>query len=288
MRYFASACLLCALALPAAAQKTAPPKAQKKVGIVNVVLHQFEDGPRIPSGHRFVPGETVFLSFQIRDYTVDEDRKVQLSYKVEAFDPIGVAVEPAYSHSIRSEVFREDKDWMPKARHSVVLPPLGPPGSYRFKFSVQDENNGSVAGGEASFEVSGREVSPSDTLVVRNFRFLRTEDENAEALSADSAYRPGDVVWARFAITGYKLGEKNRLDVEYGLSMLRESGDVVFEEPAAAAEQDEGFYPKRYLPGALSIKLDPDIAPGEYTMVLSIRDKIGGQEHVAKHVFRVQ
>ena len=94
-------------------------------------------------------------------------------------------------------------------------------------------------------------------------------------------------MWARFEITGYKLAEKNRLDVEYGVSVLRPSGEVLYSEPNAASEKDESFYPKRYVQGMLSLKLDPDIALGDYTIVLAVRDQIGGQQYETRHPFLI-
>ena len=62
-------------------------------------------------------------------------------------------------------------------------------------------------------------------------------------------YHPGETLWARFDMTGYKYGDKNHYSVEYGLAILRESGEQVFAQPAAAADSSEGFYPQRYVPG---------------------------------------
>ncbi len=56
------------------------------------------------------------------------------------------------------------------------------------------------------------------------------------------------MLWARFDITGFKYGEKNRYSVEYGLAILRETGEQVFAQPAAADDSHESFYPQHYVP----------------------------------------
>ena len=84
-------------------------------------------------------------------------------------------------------------------------------------------------------------------MIVRNFRFLRNEDDEKPLPVA--AYRPGDSVWARFDMTGYKLGDKNQVDIEYGLTVLREDGSVAYTEPQAANQKIQTFYPQRYQPG---------------------------------------
>ena len=34
-----------------------------------------------------------------------------------------------------------------------------------------------------------------------------------------AVYQPGDTLWAKFDITGYKFGENNRFSVDYGLAI---------------------------------------------------------------------
>ena len=59
-----------------------------------------------------------------------------------------------------------------------------------------------------SLTVRGHAVEASPALVVRNFRFLR--DETEANVAASATYRAGDPIWARFDVTGYKIGGKNR------------------------------------------------------------------------------
>jgi hypothetical protein len=80
-----------------------------------------------------------------------------------------------------------------------------------------------TASTDVPFEVRGREVAPSDTLAVRDFRFDREEDER-EPLEKP-AYRPGDSVWARFDLIGYQFGEGNRVDVAYGVAVMDADGE---------------------------------------------------------------
>ena len=274
---------LAALGLAASVLQAAP---AKQLAIAGTALHQFEDGPNIPGGYAFMSGDTVFLSFQISGYQASEKDRIQLSYRVEAVDSKGLLLAPGVSRKIDAELAEEDKNWMPKARYEVLVPPLADSGSYRLRIQVKDELSGSVAAGEVPFAVRGRAVEPSDTLVIRNFRFLRGEEDGAPLLLA--SYKPGDAVWARFEITGYRMAENNRCHVEYGVSVLRPTGEVLYSEPNAAFEKDESFYPKRYVLGILSLKLDADIAKGEYVIVVDARDQLGGQKTETRQTFRIE
>src|SRR6202011_294387 len=230
--------------------------ADKKLSIEHLAVAQSEDGTPVPSDFHFAPGEVIFFSCQVAGFTKrqkEDDHQIDLSYEVEARDPKGVPIIPVESGKVASNLTAEDKDWLPKIRHSVALPGLADSGQYRILVKVKDNFGNSEAEGSAPFSVQSREVAPSDTLVVRNFRFLRTE-EDKDPLQI-LAYRPGDTVWARFDMTGYKIGEKNRFDVEYGLKVLRPTGETTYEQPHAADEKNESFYPQRYTPGGLSLNL---------------------------------
>jgi hypothetical protein len=105
---------------------------------------------------------------------------------------------------------------------------------------------------------------------------------------AEAVYRPGDAVLLRFQLAGFKLGEKNRFEVEYGLRVLRPSGREMYAEAKAAQESDAPYYPKRVMNGAIGLNLTPDLTPGEYTIVVTARD-VAGQAEAEKAVkFKVE
>jgi len=254
------------------------------------MLHQSEDGPPVPADFPFLPGDTVYFSCRVAGYQKLEkayDRwEIGIAYSVEARDPAGVLLAPPQSGKIDGEISAEDKDWMPRVRFSLVVPPFAESGRYQIAVKAQDQNSKSEAETKAAFTVQGREVAASPTLVVRNFRFLRGE-EDQDSLKV-AAYRPGDMVWARFEMTGYRLGEQNRLDVDYGLAVLRPTGEVSYSQPRAAEEKTEAFYPQRYTPGVLSLTLPKDVTPGQYTIVLTVRDHIGNQTYETRARFSIE
>ena len=264
----------------------------EKLEIEKFALRQFEDGPALPASHEFLPGETVFWSFRMKGYHVnktendvgDQESRMKLTWTARAMDPKGVLIEKERSGHVEARVFEQDKDWTPRAADSFVVPPFAPNGIYRATVTVKDEK------GETSsvleFKVRGDTVEPSDTLIGRDVRFQNSE--NDQIPRPHPAYQAGDTLWVRFEITGYKFGEKNRYDVEYGLAILRANGETMFSQPVAAKETNESFYPQHYLPGLLSLGLNKDLPKGSYTMVITMRDKIGNQTWEGRHPFQVQ
>lgn len=266
----------------------APP--EKKLAVVQPLLSQIEDGAPVSSGYEFLAGETIHFSCRVEGFKKLEDKseveKMLVTYQVEARDSRGVLLQPVQEGKEGGTVTAEDKNWMPKIRESIVVPPLAESGEYQILIKVKDEIAQTAAEGRMPFTVKGRDVAPSDTLVVRNFRFLRGE-EDGKALQL-AAYRPGDQVWARFEMTGYKLGERNQFDIAYGLQVLRSDGSAAYSEPQAATGKDQTFYPQRYQPGVLNLSLAKDQKTGEYTIVLTVRDNLGNQTYETREKFSVE
>ena len=228
---------------------------------------------------RFSSGETVYFSCRLMGYqtatTGDEQHSVKLSWQLHVSDPAGIAVVPDAAGRIDAPVFSQDKNWRPKFVYSFVIPPFAPGGTFRIETKVRDEVGSSEVNAQLNLKVRGREVEPSAQLVARNLHFQRAE---TDATALDPAvYHPGETLWARFDITGFKYGEKNRYSVEYGLAILRETGEQVFAQPAAADDSHESFYPQHYVPGAISLNLDPMVPEGSYILLITMRDKVGDQ-----------
>jgi hypothetical protein len=266
--------------------------ADKPLAIVHPVFARSEDGVPEASDEDFVPGETVYFSCQAEAYRkMDKPddygkQNVSLKFQIEVRDKSGALLKPVEEGKIETTVTQEDKDWKPKLRSTIVVPPLADTGEYTVLVKLSDELAKAAVEKTAVFHIKGRDVTPSDTLVVRNFRFLRNEDD-AKPLPV-AAYRPGDSVWARFDMTGYKLGEKNQVDIEYGLTVLREDGSVAYTEPQAANQKIQTYYPQRYQPGELNLNLAKDQPLGKYTIVLAVHDNLGQQMYETRETFSVE
>ncbi len=261
---------------------------EKSLKVEQMLLSPSEDGPPFPSDSRFVPGEVVFFSCHVSGFARqgEEPPKMYLSFLIGVKDANGIPIEAPEAGKVSEALSPQDKEWRPKIRHTVTIPPFAASGRYVLTVQVRDELAKTETVGSVSLEVVGKKVEPSATLVARNFRFLRSEEDGAALKIA--AYAQGDTVWARFDMTGYKLGEKNEYDVEYGLKVLRPGGDVTFERAQAAQEKNETFYPQRYTPGILSLTIPKDMQKGEYTIVLSIRDNLGKQSYETREKFSVE
>jgi hypothetical protein len=268
----------------------AAPDDEKKLAVVAAAFAQYDDGPAMARDEQFVPGETLYFRCQVAGYKRSEKEygkyDVHLTYQLIAEDAHGVPLLEPASGKVQTTLTQEDKEWMPKLRYTVVIPPLAQSSQYHVLVKVKDELADTTAEQHAIFLVKGRDVEPSDTLVVRNFRFFRGETDDAPL--EIPAYRPGDSLWARFDMTGYKLGEKNLYDIQYGLVVLRADGTTAYSQPEAADAKAAPFYPQRYQPGQLNLNFPKDIATGSYTIVLTVRDNIGNQTAETREKFTIE
>jgi hypothetical protein len=260
--------------------------ANAPLAVVHPTVSDRDGGAAVPLGSVHAPGETMFFSFQVEGFTATSGDRVNLSYKLDALDPHGVPIMPPVAAEIEETLAPEDKNWKPTVRQEIVIPPLADSGAYKIVISVNDVVGKATTAKEVPFEVHGRRVDPSDTLVIRNIRFYRGEDDR-ESLSK-AAYRRGDAVWARFDIIGYKFGDGNSIDVGYDVAILAPGGKVVYSQPQAGADHSQSFYPKRYVPAIFSLATKPDTRPGEYTVSITAHDGVGAQTFEAHQSFTIE
>jgi hypothetical protein len=257
------------------------------LAVVKATVSDRDGGAAVPSSFAHDPGETMFFSFQVDGFKVSSGERVHLSYKIDAFDSHGTRLMEPVASEIEESLAPEDKNWKPTVRQEITIPPLADSGAYKIVISVTDIlAANATATKEVPFEVRGRHVDPSDKLAIRNIRFFRGEDDR-EAL-AKAAYRPGDAVWARFDIIGYKYGDGNAIDVGYDVAVLSPSGKVLYTQPQAGADRSQSFYPKRYVPAIFSLATKRDTRPGEYTILVTAHDGVGSQTSEARQSFTIE
>ena len=256
------------------------------LSIVHAVVSDSDGGGPLPSGFTHIAGEVMFFSFQVDGYKASSADKLLLTYKIDAFDPGGVRIVETIDDKVEGALAPEDKNWKPTVHHEIAIPPLAGSGTYKIVVALKDEIADATASLEIPIQVSGHRVDPSGALVIRNFHFYRGEDDTQPLPKA--AYRPGAAVWARFDIIGFKYGEANSLDLSYGVTVTSPSGKVLYSEPQAGADKSQSFYPKRYVPASMSLQTKPDTRPGEYGVVVTAHDNLGGQTYESHQSFTIE
>jgi len=250
----------------------------------NPVAAQFEDGPPL-GALRLVPGEVVYFSFIAENFKKSDTGKVELTGHVQVFDPRGISIFPAEEIPLVTTLSAEDKNWKPKFRAAVAIPPIAMPGAYKVKFAVTDEQSHQSASGEASFDVEAKFVAPSGILAVRELNFYRNQEDTTALITP--SYRAGDTVWVKFYIMGYQYGEQNSIDASYDVELLEPDGTSIMKKEDAAMEKSTAYYPQPYIPGLFNLTLKSTMTHNVYTLVITAHDAVGNQTAVAKSKFQV-
>jgi hypothetical protein len=188
-------------------------------------------------------------------------------------------------HSV--ELAAEDKEWRPKLRYELYLPDTAAGGKYRIAVQVEDKVSLQRISHAIPFQVDAPAFDPSLQFGITKFRFVAKEDA-PDSLPAATTFAPGDTVWAKFEIAGFKLAEKNKYDVRYGIALRDSTGKQLFEQPEAARDSAAPDYPKRAVGGMFSINLDKKIRPGTYTLLVRLHDAVGGQKLESTYDFKVE
>jgi methionine-rich copper-binding protein CopC len=264
----------------------AVPLGAQTLKLTHPVVSQSEDGLPADSGVVFQPGDTVFFSFQVENYRSGLTGKVQLTGHMQAFDTNGTPVVPRDEEVIGTTLSEEDKNWKPKMRLQIPIPPIAPPGNYTIRFEATDQQSHQMASGEVAFKVAGKTVERASALAIRNVGFFRTQDDEEPLKTV--TYRAGDALWMRFDITGYRYGEQNSIDVGYDVAVLAPDGKQLFAQEDAAVEKSQAFYPQPWVPGGFNLELKTGMTPGTYTLVLTAHDAVGKQMAVERAPFVIE
>jgi hypothetical protein len=254
--------------------------------IVRPILSDTEGGAALPTGFEYRPGETLFFSCRIANYQKTPEEKIHLAYSVQAFDPKGVPLVELFKNDITTEVSPQDKEWMPRIATEIAIPPLIGPGTYTIVVKTEDLVAKSKAELSVPFQVRGRRVGPSDSLTVENFQFFRGEDDTQPV--EEAVYRAGDSVWTRFDVTGFRYGPGNQIDVGYAVSVLDGTGKVLWTQPEPTTERSGSFYPKLWVSASMSIAIQKNTPPGQFFLLVAVKDGVGNQTYETKAAFTVQ
>jgi hypothetical protein len=268
------------------------------LGFQRIVLLEYEDGPPLRPGFEHRPGETVWFNARVTGFqrdAVDKEEnldRVRVSWQVRPLDENGTLIVPPSRGLIEETLRPEDKTYMPKVLISFLIPQFAPRGTYKVALTIRDELAKKDLTGQAEFRVSGDDpVKGEAELGLRNFRFLARENDRFALNPA--VFKPGSPMFARFDVVGHKLEGNNHFSVDYGIAILGPPNaegvqKTVLAQDMPTTEEGESFYPQRWVPGGFGLTLDPMVAPGEYTLVVTIHDKIAKTDAEVRQTFEIR
>jgi len=263
---------------------------QGDLRIAFVSFSRFEGGPPMPNPVAFDPGDPVVFRARLAGFRVSEVEfqrfRVLISYEIAAFDFRGIPIGELRKDIINEPVETEDKDWLPMVEHRFFLPPLAEFGDYELRLKLRDEVSQRQEVFTFRYRVNGKQLPPLNSLSILNFGFYRGADD-ASPLPA-GVYRAGNTLWAKFDLAGFRMAAQNRYHVACDVQVRDAQGAVLFEQPNALDEQSTPEYPRRYVPGVFSLRIQPGTKKAEYALAIIARDLLGQGATEAVFPFTVE
>lgn len=261
------------------------------LAIVDGGVQRSEDAPYAPQTYEFLPGDYVYFTFHVSGFTTkknetNEIKSLSLEYEVTPRDANHVALTEPEKGKITGDLASEDKNWTPKRRASFLLPSYVAAGEFQIHVVVRDLIAKTEVVRDFPFQMGGMHVAATPAIQAESFEFLRNEDD-ANPLDLP-AYAPGDTVWARFQMIGFKMEAGNKYRLTYGVKILRPDGKTFLDQANAAQIESEGFYPAQFVPGELQITTPKNAAHGSYVLTLTARDLVGNQTFDLKRTFTIE
>jgi len=260
-----------------------------------LALHQYEDGPIIGSSYEYVAGEVGWFGVRVSGYqreAREPEQGARLSWEVRITDPAGVLIDPPSKGAINELLRVQDKDWVPKFNVMFTVPSYAPRGDFKISVSVKDEVANTSITSEMPFHVRADELPPAGQFGIRNLRMLAKEGDRF-GMKPAIYQRPGTLI-SLFDIVGYKLEESNKFSVDYRLAIAgapteqEPKGAVLYSQPEAREESGMPFYPQRWVAGGFSLNFNADVQAGKYALVVTVRDKLGGEEREFREPFELR
>jgi hypothetical protein len=208
----------------AAALALTPSQGSAKLSLTNLRVTYGLQGPD-RKANKYLPGDPVFLAFDIDGITIGKDGKVAYTMGLDVTDKAGKSwhkVDPTE----RVEFAPLGGSKMP-GRAFVTLGVDAPPGEYTVKLTTVD----SVTRASASFEHKFEVLKPDLGLI----QVYASQDADGRTPAHTTGFVGGSV-WVMFAATGFKRSEakKNQPDLRFEMTTVDDKGVPTMAQPIVA------------------------------------------------------
>ncbi len=241
--------------------------------IGGVQFTEGEGGPAVSKSYK--PGEELFLRFPLQGVSVDKNGVADSRVEFIPVDPAGKPLLEAASLEIKNLTgLTGEAPGVVNVKFNLKLPQYAEGGKYRLKVKATDRLKSKEATAEIPILVEGPKITDREVFAIQDFTF-RDKDGNPKP-NAD--YSPGDTVYSTFNVKGFKLGEKNRLKLRLSMLVRGEDGQTLLDQANLIDLEDSFFYPPTYLPLNTTLNTPSTIAPGKYSMQLTLFDDVAGTQ----------
>jgi hypothetical protein len=240
----------------------------EKLGAPLVLLDpRFTFGPAgatRPDG-KFLPGDTVHLSFDVGNLKFDGDSQASYRIAMEVANSAGEMLFRQKPHKSQARNVLGGKT-IP-CRVQVALPPAQPAGSYTVKVTIED-----TATKQSQSLTQKFEVLPAAFGLVH----LGTSATNDGMTPVPAVGAEGGVLYVTFAVVGFdRRGGKNKQpDLSGSFRVLDENGKATTAKPFTGRVNKEVAEEAKLIPLQFGVTLN---RAGRFTLELTATDAVSGK-----------
>jgi hypothetical protein len=219
-------------------------------------------GPR-RSAKAFLPGDSVFVTFDIQGITTDRDGKILYSVATEVSDSTGKVPFRQPARDLEA-IAALGGDTLP-AYAQVDIGLEQPAGNYTLKLTVTDRSNGKSKTLTVPFQ-----VLPKAFGIVR-----LTVTSDSEGLQPAGLLGTGQSLWVNLAAVGFgRSGDKGQPHVAFELRVLDASGKSTMAKPFAGVVNEKVPTNAPAVPVQFHLALN---RAGKFTIEVKATDQITGK-----------
>jgi hypothetical protein len=221
-----------------------------------------------------LPGDTLWLEFDIEGITVADDGKVKYSMSLEATDAKGKVIYRQNPTDQESLATLGGKSVPAQTHLDVGLDQ--PPGEYTLTVTVTDR-----ASKQTKSLTQKLQVLPADFGIVQ----LKTTSDPEATVPAGLA-GTGQSIWVNFAVARFERDKaKQQPNVHFELRVLDEGGKPTLAKPESGVIDRDVPAGDKLLGGQFPIALN---RPGKFMVELKAVDKIAGKTATLSFPLTVQ
>lgn len=234
-------------------------------------------------GSTFEPGKEAFLQFRLGPVASNKQGHVDTQ--------VNFVVKDSQGRPLLEPVLLELKEPFPGGGNGrgelpinfkLRLPAYVEGGDYIIEVVAIDRLGKQEIQDKIPFQVKGPKIPKGASLGVQDYRF-----RGEEGVKAEPDYRPGETVYSKFNVLGFKLGEKNDVKLRLSLLVLDQKGQILLDRPNLLSIAEGFFYPPSYFPVNTRVNLAPGASAGNYTLNYSLHDEVAGTQMKFEKEFRV-
>ncbi len=251
---------------PSKVQGKSPPSASAKTSSPSLIISDVAFAG--PAGQRldrdFSRGEKVYCLFTITHFTYHK-RKAHIQADLQLLDARRQVV---YQESNLELLKGAAPTLVPgtiRSAATLTLHPAYEPGRYTLLITVRDVLGKRQGKGEATFTLLGTPSSPKDRLTISKLSF-----------ASENQAPPGSIVPINIEVKGFSVAKRpgqRKKHVELHIAAILEDsqGHEALKRDERLLKTDLFYNPVAY-PLEYQLPLPPELAPGTYRLLLTVRD----------------